>query len=304
MIDALAQEARRKNRTLDGHLITVGQPVTLDGTSATARCHFVARSPTGQVLVRKLARKLATQIVEYCIPPTSIAEAREAGSTEAVLALQAQAQELFTTLDQSGEGGELLLYLLLEVVLELPQLLCKMSLKTNSAMHVHGADGIHGAVLPDGALALYWGESKLHANPATAIDSCFESLEPFLTDDGDGRTRRDLVLLRDGLDLSNPRLVEALRRYLCEDTVESTNVQFRGAALVGFDLADYPTPYENDDTTITNEVAEAIAVWQKRIAHQVGKRTLNNFHIEVFCVPVPSVDALRKEVRDALRLGT
>ena len=118
MIEALADEACRKGRSLDGHLVCVGDAQVLDGTSVTVRCHFVARTPNGQVLVRKLAQKLAAQVVEYCIPPSRIAEARSAGSTEAVLALQAEATELFTTLKRSGEAGELLLYLLLEVVLE------------------------------------------------------------------------------------------------------------------------------------------------------------------------------------------
>jgi hypothetical protein len=302
MIDALTQEATQKGRTLDGHLVVVGEPQTLPETSVTARCHFVARSPTGQVLVGKLARKLANQVVEYCIPPSRIAEARAAGSTEAVLALQAEALELFATLDRSGEAGELLLYLLNEIVLEAPQLLCKMSLKTHANMHVHGADGIHGRVLPDGKLALYWGESKLHASPMNAIRSCFESLVPFLVDDGSGRSRRDLLLLRDGLDLSDPRLVETLGRYLSDDTVESTQVEFRGAALVGFDLADYPEPYEADGIKVCDQVMQAMAHWHNRIGEQVTAHQVAHVGIEVFCVPVPSVDELRDEVREALRL--
>ncbi len=112
--DALADEARRKGRTLDVHLVTVGEPCVLTDTRVTARCHFVCRSPTGEVLVRKLAKKLARQVVEDCIPPSRIADARAAGSTEDVLALQAEARELFTTLEHSGETGELLLYLLRE----------------------------------------------------------------------------------------------------------------------------------------------------------------------------------------------
>jgi hypothetical protein len=38
-----------------------------------------------------------------------------------------------------------------------------MSLKTSREMHVHGTDGIHARMEDDGRLALYWGESKLHA---------------------------------------------------------------------------------------------------------------------------------------------
>ena len=61
-------------------------------------------------------------------------------------------------LERSGEGGELPLYLLLEMLLGLPQLLCKMPLKTSAETHLHGVDGVHGKLLPSGDLALYWGE--------------------------------------------------------------------------------------------------------------------------------------------------
>ena len=37
----------------------------------------------------------------------------------------------------------MLLYMLVQAFLGLPQLLCKMPLKTSSEMHYHGADGIH-----------------------------------------------------------------------------------------------------------------------------------------------------------------
>jgi hypothetical protein len=303
MIEALADVARHKNRTIDGHLVTVGKALLLPGTAATARCHFVARDGNGQVLVSKLARKLTAQVVDYCVPPSRVAEARAAGSTEAVLALQQEAIDLFTKLDLSGEAGELLLYLLLETVLALPQLLCKMSLKTNPQMHVHGTDGIHGQVLADGQLALYWGEAKLHADPTKAIDSCFTSLVPFLKGGWDGPASRDLQLLRDGLDLSDPRLLEALSRYLCDDTVESTRVQFRGAALIGFNLDDYPNPHESDGATVSAQVDAAIATWFGRIGSSVTKHAVERFHLELFCVPVPSVAALRDEMRRALRIG-
>lgn len=302
MIEALADEARSRQRTLDGHLVDVGDPQLLPGTAVTARCHFVARDGNGNVLVSKLAKKLATQVVEYCIPRSRVDEARRAASTDAVLALQREAIDLFVKADMAGEAGELLLYLLLEVVLDLPQLLCKMPLKTNPQMHVHGTDGIHGEMLDDGTLALYWGEAKLHGNPTKAIDACFESLVPFLTDDGSGRTQRDLQLLRDGLDLRDRALLEGLSKYLCDDTVESTHVTFRGAALVGFDLDNYPEPHEVDGRTVRQEVESAIAKWFKRVGGAVAKHKLDQFHVEVFCVPVPSVDALRREMQRALRL--
>ncbi|HRE03210.1 MAG TPA: DUF1837 domain-containing protein, partial [Ilumatobacteraceae bacterium] len=151
-----------------------------------------------------LAGKLAEQAVDYCVPRSRVEDARRhlelTGSADRFVRLSREASELFTSLTNSGEGGELLLFLLLERVLGVPQLLCKMSLKTNSEMHVHGTDGVHVKVLDNGRLGLYWCESKLYDDPQSAVRACFDSIAPFLLDEGNGAARRDLLLLRDHLD--------------------------------------------------------------------------------------------------------
>lgn len=299
MIDALAREAR--SLAIDGHLVAVDAAVNVPDSATRARCHFVARDGNDNVLVAKLARKLAAQVVDYCIPRSRVDEAMANGAA-AVLALEREAVDLFVKAEMSGEAGELLLYFLLEAVLGLPQLLCKMPLKTNPQMHVHGSDGIHGTLLPSGQLALYWGESKLHADIGQAIGSCFRDLVPYLRDDGTGRTQRDLELLRDHLDLRDQNLVEALARYFCEDTIESTQIVYRGAVLIGFDLEAYPSPHEADGVTVQAEVATAVASWFSRISSAISKHAVEKFEIEVFCVPFPSVANMRTEMLKALRL--
>jgi hypothetical protein len=301
MIDAFARETRPLS--IDGHLVAVDATVNVPNTATTARCHFVARDGNENVLVSKLARKLAMQVVDYCIPRSRVDEALASGAP-AVLALEREAVDLFVKADMSGEAGELLLYFLLEAVLGLPQLLCKMPLKTNPQMHVHGSDGIHGSVLPSGQLALYWGESKLHADIGKAIGSCFRDLVPYLRDDGTGRTQRDLELLRDHLDLRDEKLVDALARYFCEDTIESTRIVYRGAVLIGFDLDAYPTPHEADGVTVRAEVAAAVASWFSRVSSAISTHAVDKFEIEVFCVPFPSVADMRTEMLKALRLAS
>jgi hypothetical protein len=83
-------------------------------------------------------------------------------STEAVTVLVEQARRSFTDLAKTGEGSEMLLFLLAERFLKLPQVLCKMDLKTDSRMHYHGADGVYAGIAPEGMLKLYWGESKIY----------------------------------------------------------------------------------------------------------------------------------------------
>ncbi len=154
LIDAVDAMARGRPENLAGLLIAVGEPVTHEGTRTTCRTHFVVKDGNGRPRIEALADRLAQKAVDYCIPRSRINDAltemNETGSTAGFTRLSDEARSLFTKLSKSGEGGELILYTLLEVVLRIPQILCKMPLKTSSQMHVHGSDGIHGKVLPNG----------------------------------------------------------------------------------------------------------------------------------------------------------
>lgn len=306
LVEAIDELPRVSESDLDGLLVTVGDPVGLNETKANCRCHFIARDGNDRPRVNALAKTLAKHAVAFCIPRSRIAEAAahyaDTESPEKFSELESQARSLFTKLKKSGEGGELLLYLLLEAVLGTPQVLCKMPLKTSTEMHVHGADGVHARLLPNGNLALYWGESKLYASANGAIDACFESIAPYLLDEGGtDATERDLMLVRENVDAGDPDVTAALARYF-EDEAAAAKVEFRGACLVGFSLDDYPHPFGDDGKTIREQVATAISEWQGRIAGQIGERKLEAFEIEVFCVPLPSVDDFRKALQERLGL--
>lgn len=307
LLEAMDQLPRASEADLDGLLVTVGEPVVPDDTKANCRCHFVARDANDRPRVNALAKTLAKHAMAFCIPRSRIAEAaayyEETESPEKFSELESQTRSLFTKLEKSGEGGELLLYLLLEAMLSTPQILCKMPLKTSTEMHVHGADGVHARLLPNGNLALYWGESKLYASPNGAIDACFKSIAPFLLDEGGtDATERDLMLVRENVDAGDPDVTAALAHYF-EDEAGAAKVEFRGACLVGFSLDDYPHPFGEDGQTIREQVATAIGEWQQRIADRIGKHKLEAFEFEVFCVPLPSVDDFRKALRERLGLA-
>lgn len=307
LVEAFRRLPRAQPADLDGLLVTVGAPVTLDGTGANCRCHFLARDGNDRPRVEALAKALAHQAVNFCVPRSRVLEAGEyfekTKSAKKFSQLEADARGLFTRLEKSGEGGELLLYLLLEAVLQIPQILCKMALKTSTEMHVHGSDGIHATLLPNGNLALYWGESKLYKSANGAIDACFESIAPYLLDEGGTEaTERDLMLIRENLDAGENEATAALVRYFEDEGGQAAKVEFRGACLVGFTLADYPHPHEEDGIAVQAEVAAAIQKWNKRIGERIKKHSLESFEFEVFCVPMPSVDDFRKALRERLGL--
>lgn len=305
LVEAVERLARSEGRSLDPYLVTVGEAPILEDTRATCRCHFVRIDPQGNPRVSALVNMLVDQIVDYCIPRSRLNEALDhvvrTNSTEKVLQLQREAKGLFTQIETTGEGGELLLYALLEIALGLPQILCKMSLKTNPQVHYHGVDGVHAQALDDGKLAVYWGEAKLYADVNAGINAAMTSLAPFLLDTGGGASERDVLLLRDHVDTGDEDLTAALVRYFTEDTVEASQLVVRGACLVGFSMDDYPEPFDQGGESIRAEISEAIEQWHQRATTAITNEQLATFDLEIFLVPLPSV----QDFRDLLlsRLG-
>lgn len=294
---------------LDVHLQLVERDVPVEGCQVRLHCHCLTVDGNGRVRPQRLAEFMRNAIVDYAIPKTRIEQARERDakykSLSASSALHREAVSVFTDLSNTGEGGEMLLFLLAERFLGLPQVLCKMDLKTDSHMHYHGADGVYAAVTDAGLLKLYWGESKIYGDATSAIRDCLNSLAPFLTEidhEGAGR-ERDLMLLSDKADLSDPRLTEAFKKYFDRNSPMSNRVEYCGVALVGFDADFYPA---DDVKAVADEIAEIAKAqmenWLKNISNRVVIEKLETFDIEFFCVPIPSADGFREAFLTALGL--
>jgi hypothetical protein len=194
-------------------------------------------------------------------------------------------------------------FVLAETLLRLPQVICKMSLKTNTRMHVHGADGVHAGVDPDTArLALYWGESKIYGDAAAAIRECLASLAPMLVGFGPGAAHeRDLQLLQRAADLDHPELETALKRFLNPRDPAYNDLEFRGLCLVGFDCDAYPTAVAAmRQPELIEKILSQLPAWKRQIAKRIGEEKLSDFSLHMICVPFPSADAFRECMRQAL----
>ncbi|KVQ05914.1 hypothetical protein WJ99_28220 [Burkholderia ubonensis] len=285
---------------LEVHLTLVERDVPVDGHSVRIHCHCLSVDGNGRVQPRRLAEFMRNAIVDYAIPRSKLADAKARdnrfNSTEAVTELVERAKRSFTDLANTGEGGEMLLFLFAERFLKLPQILCKMDLKTDARMHYHGADGVYAGVTPEGTLKLYWGESKIYGDVNAAIRACLSSLAPFLIEpeNEDAERERDLMLLSDKADLSNPAVTDALRKYFDKSSVMSKRVQYCGVALIGFDANFYPT---DNVKAVAEEIITAsraeLTGWSKNIGERLKFEKLDQMEIEMFCVPMPSAEGFR-----------
>lgn len=301
--ERLAQLVRGDASSFSHLLHSHEQPVVLSGTQTTVRTHFLAFNANGHPAVDLFASAVAASITDFCIPRDRLLKAFEAwqstGSTLAITSLQHQARELFVASETSGEGGELLLFMLMEQVLGIPQLISKMALKTSTSMHVHGTDGIHASLSPAGILDLYWGESKLHESTSSAFSECFKSLAPYLQEDGADTRQRDLLLVRQNLDLGQRELTAHMIKFFDETEPEALQVRFRGACLVGFDHKNYPNLKTLEEAQ-AKAVNTAVQRWHASVGNHVGTHDLAEVYIDLFCLPFPSVGNLRKSINASI----
>lgn len=285
---------------LDVHLVLVEKDLIVNGHAVKIHCHCLSVDGNGKVQPKRLAEFMRNAVADYAIPRSKLAEAKQRdqrfNSTEAVSELVEQAKRSFTDLAKTGEGGEMLLFLLAERFLKLPQILCKMDLKTDRRMHYHGADGVYAGITPDGLLKLYWGESKVYKDVKAAIRDCLKSLAPFLTEpDGEDSDREcDLLLLSDKANLSDPNITDALKKYFDKSSPMSKRVQYCGVALIGFDSEVYP---QEGVRAVADQVIEAsrnaLQDWSQYIGQHLKTEKLDQFEIQFLCVPMPSADGFR-----------
>lgn len=287
---------------LESSIVQFDTDADIPGTRAVLRCHFLRSDPNGAPRLNALANQLADQVVHFCIPRTDLLEAQALPpdrSAQAISRLARDAQKLFTqTQLKTGEGAELLLYALLEKQLGIPQVLSKMSLKTSTEVHYHGADGVHAQLLDNGDLAVYWGEAKMYESVDEAMADCLTSLNPYLNGTA---YEQDVFLIRHFADTGNEQLTARLLEYFDDGSLKSANVEMRGACLIGFTHASYPKlPRELE--AVREEVEALLKKWNKSMATRLGNRNLTSHAIEVFFLPVPSAQGFRDAIKRALNI--
>lgn len=307
--DSLRSLARGDAVDVKSYLNNIETHFDIAGCKFIWHCHSIKLDGNGRPRVNAFIEFLTGCVLDYAIPRSSINEAfDEFGKTKSsnkVMLLHNQARELFTSIINSGEGGELLLFVLAERILNLPQLLCKMDFKTNTQMHIHGLDGIHvGYDTTASKLNLYYGESKLHKTPNGAITECISSLAPYLLSNGgtNSKSKRDLQLLSRHLDLDKPDLEAALVAYFDPQKDEYNSMEIMGLCLVGFDCESYPTHANSNklEDEVIADVAKLAPDWRTTFSSKAISQNIASFKGHAFCVPFPDIDSFRKEFKKQL----
>jgi len=300
------------NREIFSRIEEISFEVDIVDTQTKCYCYSIKCDGNNNLRLQDLVDFIDERIIDYSIPKKKIDDAKEhfakTGSTSKIVNLRKQATQLFTNLKQTGEGGELLLYILTLEILKIPQLISKMSLKTSGELHYQGSDGIH--VKYDDKLKtlnLYWGESKMYKNINDAISKCFLSLNGFLLDNMSFTSvqERDLLLITDNIknNVNNEEFEDLIIAYFDKDNELSNNLVYKGICFIGYDNAQYQNLNKTKTIDeIKKEITEELKNHHKQISTQIKKYSnLDSKEIHVFLMPFPSVKEFRKHYLDTIK---
>lgn len=299
----------RQGLDLSAVLTTVTTHQKISDVQAIAHCHHVALDGSDLPRLQDFTNEIANWLVQYVIPRTKLIEASTGSSTERSLKherLRREAIDTFKSKGMSGEQGEMLMFVLAENFLKLPQILCKMDLKTDKEVHFHGVDGVHcGVGATANQLAIYWCESKVHADFDSALADALDGLKPFLLGPGAGEAdkRRELALLDRYMDLGSANLQKQIVDSLNPHSPKFNEVCWRGVCLIGFDY-DYPTkPHTKSKADFLSEVKSAFAQWVASLKTRTKNRSLETFEIHVFFLPLGFCEDFRSCMLKSLDLA-
>lgn len=302
--EAISRLLIQEEGKIYSRLETIDVDLDIDGTKAKGYCYCVKLDGNGNPRMEDLVEFVLDKIVDYSLPKKRLDDAREelekTGSSSSYIKLERQAKKLFTDLSKTGEFGEMLLYILVQEILGLPQLISKMTLKTSGNLHYQGADGIHVKYSDEEeTLSLYWGESKMEKSLYSAIKNCFDSLKCFLLDPitDESVRERDLQLISSNLldNINDPKLEEVIVRYFNLDDDLSNKLNYKGVCFVGFDVDNYPNkPMHKITEQLVEEFKKDVSLWLDKASYRIKSHVdLEKFEIHLFLIPFPSVQAFR-----------
>jgi hypothetical protein len=270
--------------------------------NAEIKFHYI-QLQGGNVRINDFLSVLQKGLIPYALPR------EEAKTTTYLTAPQkiAEAREEYVRSANSGELGELSLYMFLESKEEAPQILSKMSLKTSGNMHFHGSDAVHMKINDNGSIILYLGESKAHKTLNKSIKACLKSIGDFYFDElVDGRTQFDfdLKLVKQNMDVKDEELREFLQKLLNPWEGGKENLYYVNACFIPFEIPQLNELDKHNAQEAQGQLNKLYETCMQEIVQELTKllEKSNNkgllFHF--FFVPFPDIDAVKSSFRKML----
>lgn len=279
---------------------------TIDSISAQIRMHYLKLDGNGRPMVKALAKMLYTYIIDYCIASKNRPERL---TTQQSAKLIKEARGLFrhpditdNSPDKTGEAGELLLYFLIEAVLNAPQVVSKMELKTNHKDEVKGSDGMHARFNQEtGLVDFFFGESKLYKESSSAIAEAIKSVEQFHDIE---MYQHEFTMVTKHFKYADDEIRDAISSLIVHGE-PGPGVCINHACLIGYDFKGFNEhPSTGTPDEILNGFLDAFSEDGERLTKLIQKRfdefSKKSIKFDVFFLPFPSVVEFRNAFNEAL----
>jgi len=298
----------RDHSKLASRMIAVTAPLDSTLKRTTIRAHYLSFQEH-EPMVLEFVQAIANKLVSFCFSNAHLKAAYASMSgldddarQEASSQLFMEATDLFIKAQKntkrSGEFGELIAYLLMEWVIGAPQVVAKLSLKTNPDMPVYGSDGIH--LKYDAAadrLLVYFGESKSYERVTAAIKDAVTSVATALAPE---KVRHELLLVRQQFDLAcmPAEAREPILEFLNPLSAAAQKRETVAVIFIAFDFKGFSAlkALELDEVAPAFEAAlvAALAKHTKTLEVELKAAGIDHRRIEAFFLPVPKVADLRR----------
>ncbi|MES9930503.1 MAG: DUF1837 domain-containing protein [Candidatus Thiodiazotropha sp. 6PDIVS] len=277
----------------------------IDGVKTEIGLHYVKFDANGKPMLGALAETLYEYIIHYCIASRNRED--ELSPTQAAR-ITKEARQLFIhpeatedDPDQTGEAGEILLYFLVESILEAPQVVSKMELKTSQNKEIHGSDGIHMKWCEnDGIVDVYFGEAKIHQSLSGALGSAFKSISGF---HNEGMYKHELLMVTKHFKYADEPIQKEVKKLVIRGE-PSAEVRINHACLIGYNWDEYKALLDKGGENIDSEFRTIF----KKDASRIVKLLKNRFddfekkhlRFDFFFVPFVHVQEFRNAFNKAL----
>lgn len=277
----------------------------IDDVNSVIRFHYVKFDGNGQPMLGALAETLYDYVIHYCIASRN----RDDALTPTQSArLTKEARKLFVhpiasedDPDQTGEAGEMLLYFLIESLLDAPQVVSKMELKTNKNKEINGSDGIHMKWCEeDGVVDIYFGEAKIHQSLSGALGSAFKSISGF---HDEGMYKHEFLMVTKHFKFADEKIKKEVKKLIVRGE-PSSEVRVNHACLIGYNWREYKELLEKGSADIETEFRQAFENDAPRVVKLLNNRfdSFDKKHLrfDFFFMPFISVQEFRDAFNDAL----
>lgn len=278
---------------------------SIKSLTANLRFHHLKFDGNGRPMSKALAELLYQYIIHYCIAAknrSSPITAKESAQ------LTKEARKLFRhpdrtddSPDKTGEAGEALLFFLMESIIQAPQIVSKMELKTNRKLEANGSDGIHARWnAEDRMVDFYFGESKLYREIDAAIKSALKSIESFHADE---IYKHEFTMITKHFKYADPEVQSAVVEHI-KLGEPGPDARINHACLIGYNWGAYNNKNNKSSRELSAEFKEKFIVESSAIAESLEEKlegfSRKHLRFDVFFMPFPSVQDFRNEFNEAL----